>query len=150
MPFEGTTHFIGTDSDLRTGSYATRPAGQEVLTAFFGGALAVELEQRGELEQFARDELSGIFGSQFNASLLSAVSTGWYNDPWSRGAYSAALPGRARMRERLSEALNDTVFFAGEACSTQYFGTIMGAAQTGVAAAQRVLRKLGRSTLDVT
>lgn len=142
MPFDGTTHFIGTDRDIRTGSYATRPANQEVLLAFFGGSLSVELENRGELERFAREELSRIFGSRFNADLLSAVSTGWHNDPWSRGSYSAALPGKALLRDRLSEALDETVFFAGEACSTTYFGTVMGAYQAGVAAAQRALSRL--------
>lgn len=140
MPFTGTVHFIGTDSDSHTGSYATRPAAQEdVLLAFFGGGLSAELERRGELEGFAREELSRIFGSDFNRQLLKAVSSSWHADPWSRGSYSAALPGKAHMRERLSDALDDRIFFAGEACSTDYFGTLLGAWHTAVIAAQRAL-----------
>ena len=58
MPFEGTVNFIGTDRTPRTASYETRPAGQEVLLAFFGGGYARELELRGELEACAREQLA--------------------------------------------------------------------------------------------
>ena len=57
--FADTTQLIGTDTTSRTGSYTVRPAGQPVIAAFFGGNLSRELEQAGELESFARDELSG-------------------------------------------------------------------------------------------
>jgi len=142
MPFEGTEHFIGRVDTERTGSYATRPAGQDVLLAFYGGNLAKELEERGELEGFAREELQRIFGSGFGKHLLSAVSTAWHGDEWSRGAYSAALPGCAHMRERMQEPVADRVFFAGEACSVDYFGTVMGAWRTGVSAAERALTSI--------
>ncbi len=138
MPVEGTTNFIGTADDKRTASYEVRSAGQDVLMAFFGGYLSLELEQRGQLESFAREELSRIFGASFNSQLLAAVSTGWSADPWSRGSYSAALPGYAHMRERMREPLDEKIFFAGEACSPDYFGTLIGASQTGVAAAKQV------------
>jgi monoamine oxidase len=137
MPFAGTVHFVGTDKDERTASYATRPADQNVLLAFFGGTLSRELEQRGELEAFARDELARIFGSNFNSQLQRAISTAWASDPWSRGSYSAALPGQADMRERMSVPVQDRIFFAGEACSPDYFGTIIGASASGIAAAKR-------------
>jgi len=140
IPFEGTVHFLGTDRSSRTGSYAVRPAGQLALLAFFGGDLSAELEQRGELEIFARDELSGIFGSDFLQGMGRTVSSSWGLDPWSRGSYSAALPGKALSREQLNQTLNGRIFFAGEACSTDYFGTIHGAWYSAVAAAQRALR----------
>ncbi|HEY4367304.1 MAG TPA: NAD(P)/FAD-dependent oxidoreductase [Steroidobacteraceae bacterium] len=143
LPFAGTVHFLGTDRSSRTGSYATRPAGQGVLLGFFGGSLSAELEQRGELEIFARDELSGIFGSDFLQDIGRTVSTSWSMDPWSRGSYSAALPGKALAREQLSQPLAGRIFFAGEACSTEYFGTIHGAWYSAVAAAERALATLG-------
>jgi len=139
MPFAGTEYFVGRVDTQRTGSYATRPADQEVLTAFFGGTLAKELEERGELESFAREELSRIFGADFDRHLQSGVSTAWCSDPWARGAYSAALPGRAHMREQLQVPVADKIFFAGEACSIDYFGTVMGAWRSGVSAAERAL-----------
>lgn len=139
LPFEGTTHFLGTDVSSRTGSYATRPAGQNVLLAFYGGDLSAELERRGELEVFARDELSGIFGSDFLQGMGRTVTTSWGLDPWSRGSYSAALPGKAHAREQLNQPLNHRIFFAGEACSLEYFGTIHGACCSAIAAAEKVL-----------
>jgi monoamine oxidase len=137
MPFAGTSYFVGRADDKRTSSYEVRPAGQDLLMAFFGGSLSVELEHRGELENFAREELSRIFGASFDSQLQSAVSSAWSKDPWSRGSYSAALPGCAHMRERMSEAVDEKIFFAGEACSTDYFGTLIGASHTGAAAAKR-------------
>ena len=143
LPFDGTEHFIGTDRSSRTGAYATYPAGQPALMAFIGGGLSWELEQRGELEIFARDELSGIFGSDLLQDITRSVSTSWGLDPWSMGAYSAALPGMARMRERLSDALSERIFFAGEACSLEYFGTVGGAWVSAVAAAEKALQVVG-------
>ncbi|HKE93794.1 MAG TPA: FAD-dependent oxidoreductase, partial [Povalibacter sp.] len=60
-------------------------------------------------------------------------------DPWSLGSYSAALPGKARLREQLSQPLQNRVFFAGEACSVDAFGTIHGAWNSGVEAADKAL-----------
>ena len=138
LPYEGSVHFPGTDRSVRTASYQTRPLEREVLLAYFGGGFARELEERNELESFALDELAGIFGSAFPSQVRRIVHSEWTRDPWSRGAYSAALPGCAHLRERLIEPLGERVFFAGEACSTDYFGTINGAWLTGVAAAAAV------------
>jgi monoamine oxidase len=141
LPFEDSTHFVGTDRTPKTGSYQTRPSGREVLLAYFGGSLARDLEQGSAMETFAREELAGIFGARFPAAIRRCVHTTWASDPWSRGAYSAALPGRARLRETLDEPVADRLFFAGEACSTDYFGTLNGARQSGVRAAQKVLKE---------
>ncbi|MGH8175183.1 MAG: flavin monoamine oxidase family protein [Steroidobacter sp.] len=142
LPYEGSVHFTGTDRSVRTASYQTRPLEREVLLAYFGGGLARELEERDELENFALDELASIFGASFPKQVRRTLHSGWTRDPWSRGAYSAALPGCAHLRSQLSEPLGDRVFFAGEACSLDYFGTINGASQTGVRAAAAVVRKL--------
>jgi monoamine oxidase len=142
LPYEGSVHFTGTDRSVRTASYQTRPLERDVLLAYFGGGLARELEERNELESFALEELTGIFGSAFASQVRRMVHSEWTQDPWSRGAYSAALPGCAHLRERLTEPLGERVFFAGEACSIDYFGTINGAWLTGVAAAAAVSQKV--------
>ena len=140
LPYEGTTHFIGTAQQARTCSYQVRPAGQEALLAYYGGRFARDLERRGELEQFAREELSGIFGSEFVRRITASLTVGWSEDPWSRGSYSAARPGRAHMREVLNQPVGERMFFAGEACSVEHFGTIHGAWESGVRAAALALR----------
>ena len=144
LPFEGTTHFLGGDT-TRVASYQVRPSGQDVLLAYFGGSLAAELDQRGELESFAREQLSGIFGTGFVRQIVRSVCTAWATDPWSQGAYSAALPGHADSRLTLSEPIRDCIFFAGEACSTDRFGTIYGAWHSGVAAAAKAFAVLPRA-----
>ncbi len=142
LPYEGTTHFIGTDQRSHTCSYQVRPAGQEALLAYFGGRFAQDLEKRGELEQFALEELAGIFGGEFVRKITASLTVGWSEDPCSRGSYSAARPGRAHMREVLSQPIGERIFFAGEACSVEHFGTIHGAWESGVRAAGKALRVL--------
>jgi monoamine oxidase len=140
LPHEGSVFTIGTDRSSRTGSYQMRPLEQEVLLAYFGDGLARELEETGALVAFALEELTSMYGASFRANVRRTVETAWAGDPWSLGAYSAALPGCAHLRTRLSEPLGERVFFAGEACSLDYFGTINGAWHTGVAAAQAAYR----------
>jgi monoamine oxidase len=144
LPYEDAVHFIGTDRSARTAAYSTHPSDEDVLLAYFGGNLAIELEQRNELEAFARDELSAIFGSRFPDDIRQTLSTAWAGDLWARGSYSAALPGKAHEREQLNEALNERIFFAGEACSLDYFGTIMGAWHSGVTTAEKALLSIRR------
>jgi monoamine oxidase len=139
LPYEGTTNFIGTDETSRTGSYAVRPNGSDALLAYFGGSLARELEMRGELEVFARDELKSIFGADFVRKIRASMSSSWVSDPLSMGSYSAALPGKAHLREQLNRPVADRIYFAGEASSVKHFGTVHGAWHSAVAATEKAL-----------
>jgi monoamine oxidase len=131
--------FIGRADTSRTCSYTLFPARQPLLGAFFGGDLSKELEARGELEQFARDELRSIFGASIDAMLGAARSTGWGTDPHSLGSYSAARPGHADARAVLAQTVAPNLCFAGEACSAQFYGTLHGAWLSGQAAADSLL-----------
>jgi monoamine oxidase len=64
---------------------------------------------------------------------------GWKADPFARGSYSYALPGKAGCRQVLAEPVDGRLFFAGEACSRADFSTAHGAYRTGVAAAEAVI-----------
>lgn len=132
-------HFIGRADTSRTCSFSLFPAKQPLLSAFFGGDLSKELETRGELEHFAREELRRIFGQQIGAQLGAASVTGWGEDPWSRGSYSAARPGHADDRTVLAQPVAPNLCFAGEACSTEFYGTLHGAWLSGESAAQSLL-----------
>jgi monoamine oxidase len=146
LPFAGTTQLIGADNTSRTASYTVRPAGQPLVAAFFGGELSQELEQRGELEAFACDELQRIFGADLVRGIIATQATGWGQDPWAKGSYSAARPGQADQRTVLGEPVSPTLSFAGEACSREHYGTLHGAWQSGRKAARRLiahLEKLG-------
>lgn len=138
LPAGDMLHFVGTDETARTASYAIRPAGHELLLAYFGGSFARELEMRGELEAFARDELAQIFGADLIRKIRRATSTKWAADQFSRGSYSAAEPGYAHLREQLNVPVAQKIFFAGEACSIRDFGTVHGAWFSGESAARAV------------
>ena len=63
----------------------------------------------------------------------------WGADPFARGSYSYALPGKAGCRAILAEPVDERLFFAGEACSLNDFSTAHGGFHTGVAAADQVI-----------
>jgi monoamine oxidase len=131
-------HFVGSDRTSRTASYALRPAGHELLLAYFGGSLARELEVSHSLESFAREELGNVFGNDLIKKIRRATQTSWSSDPFAQGSYSAARPGYAHMREQLNVPIANKIFFAGEACSIRDFGTVHGAWVSGERAARAV------------
>lgn len=65
----------------------------------------------------------------------------WDADPYARGAYSYITVGGVTARASLAEPLEDTLFFAGEATSTDgQGGTVNGALHTGERAAREAVR----------
>ena len=66
-------------------------------------------------------------------------------DPFARGSYSFALPGKVDCRQVLAAPVDDRLFFAGEACSKFDFSTAHGAHLTGLAAADQVLKACKRA-----
>ena len=146
MPLAGSVHLVASDTTTRTASVTVRPAGQELLLVFFGGAYARELEEKDQLEAVARDELTKLFGSDLGAAILRTTATSWLRDPWARGSYSAARPGFARCRERLAEPVAERVFFAGEAGPPAMYGAIHGAWASGADAARRVVAALSATS----
>jgi monoamine oxidase len=132
-------HFLGAAHTSRTCSWLANAADQPLLLAYFGGDLSRELEQRGELALFARDELKRLFGTAVLDELGAALSTAWGGDAHSLGSYSAAKPGHAHCREQLALPVSPRLHFAGEAASVHYYGTLHGAWLSGTAAAERLL-----------
>jgi monoamine oxidase len=130
-------HILGTPERAGTGSYQLRPHGRPLIECFFGGALARSLEAGGAaaMHAFACDELRPHLGDDVVRRLEPVASSAWAGDTWSRGAYSHARPGHAEDRARLAEPVDGRLFFAGEACSRNFFSTAHGARLTGLAAA---------------
>jgi monoamine oxidase len=61
------------------------------------------------------------------------------SDPLARGSYSCALPGHIDDRVTLARPIEDRLFFVGEACSQDQFGTAHAAFTTAVLAAERLI-----------
>ena len=139
--FEKDTRLFGRTDRVGTGTYHFRPFGRPHIECYFGGTLAADLEAGGELAflDFATSELVNLFGSNFARRLKPLPSHQWGIDPFSRGSYSYALPGRADCRAALASPVDNRLFFAGEACSTSDFSTAHGAYFTGIAAAAEVI-----------
>jgi monoamine oxidase len=144
--FEPETRAFGDPRRVDTASYQFRPFGRPMIECYFGGALASELERNGEAAffAFARSELVGLYGGDFARRIAPLALHGWSGDPFARGAYSYALPGRADDRATLAAPVDGRLFFAGEACSREDFSTAHGAYLTGVAAAERAIKTLRR------
>lgn len=139
-------HEVGRTDRVATGSYQLRPHGWPMISAYFGGRLAAELEAAGAdaMAEFAVDELAGLFGGDIRRRLRPLAASAWAGDAWAHGSYSIALPGHAGDRTILAAPVDERLFFAGEACSVPDFGTAHGAYASGRAAADTALatRKL--------
>ena len=139
--FEPGTRLFGHTDRTATASYHLRPFGQPLIEAYFGGSHAAALEAEGErgFFDFAVAELTALLGSEFARRLKPIHVHRWGADPFARGSYSYALPGKADCRSVLADPVDGRLFFAGEACSKGDFSTAHGGFLTGVAAADQVI-----------
>ena len=118
--------------------------GGELTVCFLGGRFArdMELAGPGAATDFARQAVAAFFGPAEAGRIAQSDETRWLADPHTLGAYSGARPGRAEARADMARPLDDRVFFAGEACSIEWFATVAGAHLTGIAAAEAALASL--------
>ena len=135
---------------IGTGSYHVRPFGNPVIEGYFGGELAASLEAEGPeaFESFAIEELASVLGGDIRRRLHLVAATAWGKDPFARGSYSYALPGRSASRAALAEPVADRIVFAGEACSPAEYSTAHGAFASGRSAADTVIGFLGKRRLE--
>jgi monoamine oxidase len=123
------------------------PLRTPLMIAWAGGPKADALAGHGEaaLTTAALDDLRKLFGDESDPhGELEAVYThDWQHDPYSRGAYSYVAARGGDARAQLAAAVDNTLFFAGEAtASTSESGTVAGALQSGERAASEVLAAL--------
>jgi monoamine oxidase len=137
-------YLVGSTTSRETMSYQVRPFDRPAIYCFFGGRWAAALEREGQagMFSFAAGELARLFGNDIRRQIAPLASTAWLQDPWARGSYSYALPGHADDRAVLAAPVDDRLFFAGEACSPNFFSTAHGAYMSGLAAADAALTSL--------
>src|SRR6185437_10883730 len=138
--FEAGSRLFGAKDRTATGTYHIRPFGRPLIEAYFGGSHAAALEAAGPRAffDFAVSELTGLLGGDFARRVKPVQIHLWGIDPFARGSYSYALPGKANCRATLAAPVNGRLFFAGEACSKGDFSTAHGGWFTGTAAADQV------------
>jgi monoamine oxidase len=120
------------------------PLRAPLIVAWVGGPKAVALSRLAapELIERASREFGALVGASeiARAQLEGGAMHDWDADPYSRGAYSYVAVGGANARAELGAPVDDALFFAGEATSTDgQGGTVNGALQTGMRAAGEVL-----------
>ncbi len=122
-------------------TYWTRvPVRCEQIVAWAGGPKAIALESMTKDERIghALDGLGALFGEPelVHKEFQAGVTHDWSRDPFARGAYSYVAVGGGNARASLAAPVDDTLFFAGEATSTDgQGGTVNGALETGERAA---------------
>jgi monoamine oxidase len=115
-----------------------RGANLPVLLAFNAADQAREVEALDDRATLAAatDALRAMFGNRFPAPVAAQI-TRWSQDRWSLGSYSFNAVGTTPgLRSGLQGADWDgALWFAGEACTDDHYGTTHGAVLSGRAAA---------------
>ena len=144
--FQPETYLMGPANRVRSGTYHLRPFGRPVIECYYGGALARDLETAGKAASlaFAREELVRHVGPGLAGHMEALACSAWHGTPTIGGSYSYAEPGAWTERAVLAEAIDNRLFFAGEACSPHRYSTAHGAFETGVGVAEQIADALGR------
>lgn len=121
------------------------PVRVPLLVGWVGGPPAENFAGRGSDYAVAQalGSLAQILGVSENALrnlLLASHSHDWSADPFSRGAYAYLPVNGLEAQQTLARAVDDTLFFAGEATSVGHIGTVHGAIESGHRAAAEILR----------
>ena len=123
------------------------PVRSGLIVAWVGGPRATALSGVAEADLIER-ALNG-FGALFNQPELArkefegGLTHHWSRDPFARGAYSYVAVGGGNARAALAAPVDGTLFFAGEATSTDgQSGTVNGALETGERAAAEAAASL--------
>jgi monoamine oxidase len=95
----------------------------------------------GGAVSFARERLAAMLGARAGEAVRDGRLAAWWTDPWSRGSYSLAEPGRAEARAALRRPVGGRIWFAGEATAAEGGAmTVGGATLEGDRAAGEIVR----------
>lgn len=122
-------------------SFEFRPFGRDLCVATLGGDHARRLCEAGERAamDFATERLAGMVGGGIRAAVTGGRLAAWWTDPYARGSYSIARPGRLAARQALRQPIGGKVFLAGEASAGGGAMTVGGATLEGIRVARAVL-----------
>jgi monoamine oxidase len=140
----GTTGYYQSWSSDAHGAYVeVNLLSSKVVTVFIGGRFSTWMETQSQqaVHDFAVDRVAEIFGNNIRRWVGRSIGTAWITDPWTLGSYACALPGQFKQRKLLPLAIDNKLFFAGEA-TARANGTCHGAYWSGVRAAREVAKVL--------
>lgn len=142
------TSFFRCPSGRFPAYWTQRPQPGASIAAWAGGTKATALGglAGADLVECALDGFAGLFGDARRAreEFVDGVMHDWSSDPFALGAYSYVAVGGSGARAALAAPIEDTIFFAGEAASSDgQGGTVNGAISTGERAARAATAVLG-------
>lgn len=137
--FKKAAFLISNDSPFMTW-WTSYPVIAPILTAWSAGSRADALGKRGVLT--LADQALASLARMLRRRIPTPEAVyfhDWQSDPFARGAYSYVPAGATRTA--LSKPVEGTLFFAGEAANrTGRGGTVDGAIESGIRAAEAILR----------
>jgi monoamine oxidase len=121
--------------------------GTDTIAVIVGGDVAEAAARNGRQNQldYAQEAVAAVFGSATRNKFKSAAVSQWTVDPYSQGAYTYAVPGGFPARALLGDLdlaksmFGGRIFFAGEATTATHHSSLIGAWNTGQAAAKAAL-----------
>jgi len=143
--FDDDISFLLTDEEIPTW-WTQLPAESNLLTGWLGGPKAAEkiFEQDEALLQTALQSLSSIFHmppAMLREELVHHKIINWQTLQHIKGGYSYNTLGTEQAMRILSDPIDDTIFFAGEAIAGgDSQGTVESALQSGYAVANRLIK----------
>jgi monoamine oxidase len=137
--------FLHSPGDVFPTWWTMLPCRLPLLTGWAGGPAAAALSNRPAMEVLLAAlgtlaPLLGVKESKLHAELAAWHISDWQADPFARGAYAYAMVGGANAAKRLSQPIEQTLFFAGEATHPGYAGTVAAAIASGRRAVEQMLR----------
>ena len=138
-------NFLQTNDRFMPTWWTLTPFRAPVLTGWAGGHAADALLAEGTEAMIDRALTSmasawDVPRRRIDELLAGTFTHDWQADPFSRCAYSYAAVGGANAHAALAKPVRKTLFFAGEATSSDQTGTVAGAIESGQRAAREVLR----------
>lgn len=120
-------------------AYADESVGKaqndHVLLAFVMGEQAEYLNALGNdsaITNALLQELDSMYNGQATATFVSSHVQNWTSKPFIKGAYSYSTIGMGDARKTASQAINEKVYFAGEAMNLNgHHQTVHGAVESG-------------------
>jgi len=136
--------FIFSDAFIPTW-WSQHPTKNGMLTGWLAGPKAMELKNatEGEILQKGLQSLSYIFGVDktfIEKKLVAHCIVNWAEEPYTFGAYSYATLDTHWAKKILSDPVEETLYFAGEALyNGTETGTVEGALASGIEVARNII-----------
>lgn len=137
---DGRGHYTVWNDDGNAAKIDASAMGLNVAAIFVGGRHGIWLEKQGPqaCHDFAVDRVADVLGESVRKHVLRSITTAWSTDPWTRGSWAYAMPGKAHQRQQLARPIEGRLFFAGEATDIGGQGTCHGAYLSGIRAAREI------------